>query len=312
MSDSITQSLILHHYSMSPFSEKIRAVLGYTGLPWHSVQVPEMPPRRALKPLAGDYRKIPVAQLGADVFCDSRIISSEIATLSGRPTLALENVSAAEQAFVRHTDLEVFFACILSADGKVLLKKLWRDTSTLHVLRFLADRINMGRKSAVPAARGARAKTMVRDHLDNLQTLLQQDFLFGEQPSIADFSAWHSAWFMADLAQSTFIKRYPAVDEWMARMRAFGHGTPQPMTPEEAIAVARAASPRPLPESEAHPLLNQQVQIAPTDYGQVPVTGVLKAITAERYILAREHARTGLLHVHFPRADFSLQAANAK
>jgi len=33
--------LILHHYTLSPFSEKARAMLGYAGLQWQSVTVAE-------------------------------------------------------------------------------------------------------------------------------------------------------------------------------------------------------------------------------------------------------------------------------
>ena len=86
-------AIILHHYPMSPFSEKMRAMLGYAGLSWQSVIHKEMPPRPQLARLAGGYRKIPVAQIGADIFCDTRIISTEIAALAGKPELALENCS---------------------------------------------------------------------------------------------------------------------------------------------------------------------------------------------------------------------------
>jgi glutathione S-transferase len=30
---------ILHHYAVSPFAEKIRAILGYKGLGWRSVEI---------------------------------------------------------------------------------------------------------------------------------------------------------------------------------------------------------------------------------------------------------------------------------
>ncbi len=43
---------ILHQYPTSPFSEKIRLMLGYAGIDWLSVQVREMPPRPLLEPLA--------------------------------------------------------------------------------------------------------------------------------------------------------------------------------------------------------------------------------------------------------------------
>lgn len=66
---------ILHHYVLSPFSTKIRAMLGQAGLDWRSAITREMPPRPVLEVLAGGYRKIPVAQIGADVFCDTRVIA---------------------------------------------------------------------------------------------------------------------------------------------------------------------------------------------------------------------------------------------
>ena len=37
--------LILHHFPASPFSEKIRLVLGFKGVPWKSVIVPMMLPK---------------------------------------------------------------------------------------------------------------------------------------------------------------------------------------------------------------------------------------------------------------------------
>ena len=85
--------LILHHYTLSPFSEKARAMFGYAGLEWQSVTVAEMPPRPKLAPLASGYRKIPVAQIGADVFCDTRTLSREIARLANKPELVVENCS---------------------------------------------------------------------------------------------------------------------------------------------------------------------------------------------------------------------------
>ena len=36
--------LILHHYPSSPFSEKVRLMLGHKGLAWKSVHIPRTPP----------------------------------------------------------------------------------------------------------------------------------------------------------------------------------------------------------------------------------------------------------------------------
>ena len=67
--------IYLHHYPASTFSEKIRALFGYLDLEWHSVETSVIMPRPLLMPLSGGYRRIPVAQIGADVYCDTKIIA---------------------------------------------------------------------------------------------------------------------------------------------------------------------------------------------------------------------------------------------
>ena len=296
---------ILHHYAMSPFSEKVRLMLGYAGIDWLSVRVREMPPRTLLEPLAGKYRKIPVAQIGADVFCDTRTISSEIARLSGKPELALENCSDAIQKFVRHTDLEVFLACILSAPGGTLLRKLWKGSSLLNVGRFLVDRINMGRKATVKAMGPKQAKQVVRSHLENMEQMLAvTPFLFGETPTIADFSAYHSLWFIRDLGESRYPDRFAKVSAWMDRMAAFGHGRSTEVSAEYALDAALSADPRALPESVDNVARGQAVTISPDDYGQVPVSGKLLAGTAHGWVLSHDHPRVGRVHMHFPKQGF--------
>lgn len=36
---------VLHHYPVSPFAEKVRAMLGFKGLAWKSVQIPLVMPK---------------------------------------------------------------------------------------------------------------------------------------------------------------------------------------------------------------------------------------------------------------------------
>ena len=40
--------IILHHYALSPYSQKIRSYLGYKGAAWRSALVPMVPPRPEL------------------------------------------------------------------------------------------------------------------------------------------------------------------------------------------------------------------------------------------------------------------------
>ena len=70
--------LILHHYPTSPFAEKARLLLGFKGLSWHSVHISPVMPKPDLTALTGGYRKTPVLQVGADIYCDTALIARRL------------------------------------------------------------------------------------------------------------------------------------------------------------------------------------------------------------------------------------------
>ena len=80
--------LILHHYEMSPYAEKIRLALGLKGLPWRSVLAPMVMPKPDLVELTGGYRRVPVLQIGADVYCDTHVIARVLDRVKPAPPLA--------------------------------------------------------------------------------------------------------------------------------------------------------------------------------------------------------------------------------
>jgi glutathione S-transferase len=71
-------ALILHHYDFSNYSEKVRVALGFKSLEWSSVIVPPVTPKPDLTALTGGYRRAPVLQIGADIYCDTRLILREL------------------------------------------------------------------------------------------------------------------------------------------------------------------------------------------------------------------------------------------
>lgn len=294
--------LILHHYPLSPFSEKIRAMLGYAGLPWQSVLTREMPPRPQLAALAGGYRRVPVAQIGADVFCDSRSIAAEIATLSGQPELALENCSAEAREYAAIVDLEVFLACVVVAGSRQLNQRIRETMSLPDIARFVWDRLGIGLKAKVKGAgiRGARPRVL--QHLADVEARLRQDFLFGPKPNHADFSTYHSLWFIRDMGGSTLVDAYPKTLAWMERMKAFGHGQRREISAERALEIARTSRPRAIAEEHRQDaLIGRQCSVVPTDYGQVPTMGLLVGSTPSRWVLQRE-----CVNVYLPKTDFAL------
>ena len=84
--------LILHHFAASPFSEKLRLILGYKQLSWKSVTVPGIMPKPDVVALTGGYRRTPFPQIGADIYCDTALAakcskgSASTGCCSTRPT----------------------------------------------------------------------------------------------------------------------------------------------------------------------------------------------------------------------------------
>ena len=78
--------IILHHYPPSPVSEKVRVGLGIKRLAWRSVEIPRLPPKPDVMPLTGGYRRTPIMQIGADIYCDSQCILRELQQRFPEPT----------------------------------------------------------------------------------------------------------------------------------------------------------------------------------------------------------------------------------
>jgi glutathione S-transferase len=80
--------LVLHHYGTSPFSEKVRLVLGMKRLSWRSVTVPRIMPKPDVVALD---RRLPAhsvsLQIGADIYCDSLLMCRVIDRLAPEPPL---------------------------------------------------------------------------------------------------------------------------------------------------------------------------------------------------------------------------------
>lgn len=300
--------LILHHYYLSPFSQKIRSMLGYTGLQWQSVRIESAPPRPALEQLTGGYRKVPVAQIGADIFCDTVIISAEIARLSDKSDINLASAGEAEQAYVRHTDMKIFLACLFAAGSWALAKTVWREMTAKAIVRFFADRIQIGRTSSVRSAPPSAAKAVVRKHLVSTEARLQShDFLFADSPHHADFSTYHSLWFVRDIGQSSLFADFPKTNAWMDRISMFGEGERHEISADAALLAAQGSDPRAIAaEYKTDVRVGQRVCISPVDYAKNPTEGILVGINDERFIIARETPESGLVHVHLPQVGYRL------
>jgi glutathione S-transferase len=297
--------IILHHYPESPFSEKVRLALGWKGLAWRSVITPNMLPKPDLLPLTGGYRRAPVMQIGADVWCDSQACVCEIERRHPTPTLYPPGSEGLADALLFWTDRPLFQAAvgvIFGAIGGSVPQAFVEDRQKLMGRTFSMDEM----KAAVPIARD-----QLRAHLDFVEQRLARGsrFLFGDAPSAADLEVYHNVWFVRNVPPvADLVKPFARVGEWFERVRAIGHGKPTPMEGKDALEVARAARPETRPALDpADPngrKPGDRVAVFPDDYGRDPVAGELVASSAHEIAIRRRDPQIGEIVVHFPRAGF--------
>jgi glutathione S-transferase len=304
--------LILHHYPMSPFAEKIRLILGFKKLSWSSVHIPSIMPKPDVMALTGGYRKTPILQIGADVYCDTALIAEELETRYPSPSLYPVGVAAASRMLAQWADSTLFWAMIPFTMQPAGLATIFEGLSPEAVKAFADDRTvfraNMSRMR-VPDA--VAAFTI---YLQRLAEILgSQPYFFGAAPSIADFSIYHNLWYVlrGGLVAQIFDD-FPTLAQFRERLRAFGHGESQKLDSAAAIGVAHAASAAPSTGivHDTHGLsLGDAVVVAATDTGVDPIAGTLYSLSRDRVAIARQDARAGRVVVHFPRLGFELRRA---
>jgi glutathione S-transferase len=313
--------LILHHYLTSPFSEKIRLVLGYKKLAWRSVLIPAVMPKPELLALTGGYRRTPVLQVGADVYCDTALICDVLEHVQPEPPLYPPHLKGVSRVFAQWADTTLFSAAMAYNLQPKGATHVFANAAPGAAKAFGEDRKAMSANQV--RLRPADATSAYRSYLRRIAHMTEEhDFLFGTEPCVADFATYHALWYtrvqvpvLADILSAT-----PAVSEWMDRIAAIGHGGMDKFNSAGAIDAAKAAGPMPAGRNllidsafqDDHGIaLGNRVSIAAESFGPEPTEGVLLAATRTHYTLQREDPRAGVVHVHFPRVGYVLRKAEA-
>ncbi|MGV8894707.1 MAG: glutathione S-transferase family protein [Burkholderiaceae bacterium] len=302
----MTHEMILHHYDGSPYSEKIRLLFGYKQLEWHSVSIPPMLPKPGLMALTNGYRRAPVLQIGADIYCDSALIAEEIDRRFPSPANAGGACKAIADLLSHLIDVDLFWRSVRYVMGmraEQIPQAMLDDRQQMH------PQINFDRSmltSELP-----RLIEQLRPVLGLLDAaLVDNDFFGGKQPAIGDFGLYHPLWFLQSVdGLSVLAPHTPKLHAWLARMATFGKGRPMPMSQEEAIDTALRCTPAPLiPASTAPDMApGSQVAVMPSGYPREAVRGRLVHLDELRVVIAHESAAVGLIHVHFPRLGYVVQ-----
>lgn len=307
--------IILHHYAFSTFSQKVRTALGLKGLAWHSVDIPGLPPRPLLTPLTGGYRRAPVMQIGADIYCDTQLILPTLDRLQAQPAL----YPVGSEGLARGL-------------GFAWERQMWIPTIgvLVHFIgehippEFIKDRkegylgIDISKDAMAPQF--PDHLQLVRAQLAWLADALQgRRFLFGDAPSAADLACWQTIYLLRkncppEVDALLGLTPDSPLRPWYDRILAFGEGRPAEMTPERAFEIACAARPAPVthldPDADPGGLkAGSPVTVTPDDNARVPVTGHLVAAGPHEVVIHRQDPKAGDLHLHFPRLGYTVVAA---
>jgi glutathione S-transferase len=313
--------LILHHYPTSPFAEKIRLALGYKRLSWKAVTIPRVMPKPDVLALTGGYRRTPILQVGADIYCDTSLICDVLEHVQPEPMLYPPALRGVARVFAQWADSTLFWAAMGYNFQSRGAAHLFAHEPPAMAKAFGEDRKAMS--SNMVRLRPGDATSAYRSYLRRIAHMVEEhDFLFGAEPCVADFATYHPLWFtrvqvplLADILNAT-----PAVGEWMDRLEALSISfVPDTLDGEAAVRVAHDAEPMPpggnlLVDSafqDDHGIpLGTRVTIAAETFGPEATEGELIAATRTHYSLRRTDARAGTVHVHFPRVGYVLRKAD--
>jgi glutathione S-transferase len=298
--------VILHHFPQSPFSEKVRLILALKNVTWTSVLISRIMPRPDLMPLTGGYRRTPVLQIGADVYCDTQCIARELERRYPQPTLFPSGYYGLAAATAMWTDRPFFQNTVNLIFGSVA------DNVPKE---FIDDREKLrGAKFDVAAMREAipQMRDQFRANLQWIEAQLRNghSWMCGDQPSLCDVNAYMNIWYvrtnLPDLDKMLF--EFPATRSWEARIRAIEHQPSKEISPAAALEIAAAATPRttvlPDPCDPNGRKPGDRVEVMPDDYGKIKVSGEIVSLSSQHLAIRRHDPRAGEVVVHFPRAGF--------
>jgi glutathione S-transferase len=301
--------IILHHYPQSPVAEKVRVGLGIKGLAWRSVMIPRIPPKPDLMPLTGGYRRTPVMQVGADIYCDSQCILRELDRRHPDPTFYPGGGFGLPWALGQWTDT-LLFELVL----RVILGHAPEDLPS----EFAADRgrLYFGPEWDLKKVQADLPHSLAQIRAQfgwiNERLAHGREFILGE-PGLPDALCYYLVWFLRGRWPEgpQFLSEFPALAAWEERVMAIGHGDPSDMGSAEALEIAANSEPRtpefgdPLDPQGLEP--GMDVTVVPLGNGGDPeVEGRVRHVSRDVIAITRDDPRVGSICVHFPRVGYRI------
>lgn len=302
--------IILHNYPQSPVAEKVRVALGIKGLSWASVEIPRLPPKPMLTQLTGGYRRTPVMQIGADIYCDSQCILQELERRHPSPTFFPTPDTALVMGLSRWIDGPLFdltVKIVLGSAGDDLPKDFAQDRGRL----YLGSDWAAGLKNANETLPHLASQMRGPMSWVNAQLADGRRFLLGDDPAALDAQFYHLVWFLRGRWSQgpAFLSPFPFLEAWETSVGAIGHGQVSVLSAQDALLEAARSDPLDLgPGDDKDPqglAAGMTVVVSPdVDGGEQPVQGSLVCANTEQVAIRRVDPEVGPINVHFPRVGY--------
>ena len=314
--------IILHHHPGSPYSERVRLVFGLKSIEWDSVMVPLLAPKPNLALLTGGYARVPVMQIGADVYCDSQRIIQELELRYPSPSIHPKSSGALGYMAAQWAQRSFQFA---ASDAAWATSIKGASKATIDSVESIYGRyfesldeplLAEGTDEALPVA-----LPQVVSQMEWVEWQLADGrlFLLGDEAGLIDFSAYSVYFYLTSNTSlgPACLEQFPRSRQWTERVRAIGHGTlKRHLSPLEAIEIARQSEPlapagdEPWAGRDFAP--GQVVEIRANDYGRDPVVGEVVSSTRQEVAIVHQDASRGRVVVHFPRVGYRVTRPGAK
>ena len=312
MTNSIPE-ILFHNYPQSPVAEKVRVVFGIKNIRWNSVEIPRLPPKPMLTSLTGGYRRTPVMQIGADIYCDSQCIIRELEQRFPTPSIMPTADAGFLWSLSRWTDgafFDLSVKLVLGSAGDNLPADFAEDRGRL----YLGENWAAGLKQA--NAQLPHLAAQMRAPLSWLDSQLAdgRKFLSGQEACAIDAQIYHVIWFIRGRwsAGPEFLSEFKHLERWEKNVEALGHGSSTQMSAEDAITLAKnsesSTEKNVAPHDPQGLNVGDTVSIGPdVDGGEQAVQGTVRFANAETIAIDRAEDVTGTVCVHFPRAGYRVE-----
>lgn len=305
--------LILHHYWPSPFAHKIRLALGLVDTSWKSVEIPRIPPKPLLMPLTAGYRRTPVLQSDADIYCDTQNIVRAISELTAPSSLLPMRQRGQILAFTDWVDGTVF-----NLAARVIL------TSALDTAppEFIRDRAGLYfGPNWTPERLKVQLPGVIRQlaaHLDSInQGISDTGGYFADSLSYADATIAYVAWFIRgrwDFGPE-FLSQFPRVERIERDIHEQSADHHEEFSAESALMTAleaKSITPRGVQAQIGSGLSEgMQVSIRPQAETSDPtIIGHLRYLDRGRVSIDHQDPQVGYVVVHLPVAGYQIQPSD--